>query len=329
MVDRCADRYYSIMGVTVKFDQIFYYLGLRSRPTTYRADEALGPHGVRREAMRKLTISGIMIVLSIAVSIQAVRGQNRDCTRKYSHLTALNDLGTGYYLGEQGGLYPGGSNECPQDHLDAGIRIGESIVPLDANGNEDPENGVILLISVGMSNARWEFKRFMEDVEDNPAVNPKLVLLNGGGPFRNYCQRMAADIGEIAKNVKTNFENVRLLYCTSRVYGNYTIIEKRSEPISYETGFGFKWAIEAQIEGDPELNYDPRQGKVMAPWMSWGPYMWADGIFPRSDGLIWHCEDFEEDDGYHPEDGAKQKMSDALMDFFSTDPTAATWFLAD
>src|SRR5258708_5448250 len=35
--------------------------------------------------------------------------------------TALNDLGTGTYKGEQGGLYPGGSNTMPAGHLKAGL----------------------------------------------------------------------------------------------------------------------------------------------------------------------------------------------------------------
>src|SRR5712692_1907473 len=32
-------------------------------------------------------------------------------------MTALTDLGAGAYKGEQGGLYPGGVNTMPRDHL--------------------------------------------------------------------------------------------------------------------------------------------------------------------------------------------------------------------
>ena len=57
--------------------------------------------------------------------------------------------------------------------------------------------------------------------------------------------------------------------------------------------------IEQQINGDPELNYDPSRGPVKVPWISWGPYLWADGETPRSDGWLWRCSDFQ-DDGTHP-----------------------------
>src|SRR5437879_4630651 len=44
---------------------------------------------------------------------------------------ALPDLGTGMYKGEQGGLYPGGSNTTPPAHLAAGVKLARQIQPLD------------------------------------------------------------------------------------------------------------------------------------------------------------------------------------------------------
>src|SRR6266446_10089616 len=51
-------------------------------------------------------------------------------------LTPLTDLGKGSYKGEQGGLYPGGENVMPPEHLKAGLRIAKTVVPLDTEGKE-------------------------------------------------------------------------------------------------------------------------------------------------------------------------------------------------
>jgi PKD repeat protein len=60
--------------------------------------------------------------------------------------------------------------------------------------------------------------------------------------------------------------------------------------------------------------------------MSWGPYLWADGARPRSDGLTYECSDLESD-FTHPAVGAATKVAAQLKSFFLTDPTAAPWFL--
>jgi hypothetical protein len=63
-----------------------------------------------------------------------------------------------------------------------------------------------------------------------------------------------------------------------------------------------------------------------APWLAWGPYLWADGRKPRSDGLIWECTDFISD-GTHPSDAGRTKVAQLLLSFFKTDSTATIWFL--
>jgi hypothetical protein len=42
---------------------------------------------------------------------------------------ALPDLGAGSYLGQQGGLYPGGSNTIPANHLAVGMTAADRVQP--------------------------------------------------------------------------------------------------------------------------------------------------------------------------------------------------------
>lgn len=74
------------------------------------------------------------------------------------------------------------------------------------------------------------------------------------------------------------------------------------------------------------MNFDPARGQVRAPWLAWAAYLWADGLTPRSDGLVWRCEDFQ-DDGTHLSPSGREKVADMLLEFFKADPTTVTWFV--
>ena len=74
------------------------------------------------------------------------------------------------------------------------------------------------------------------------------------------------------------------------------------------------------------LNYNPSNGPVVAPWLSWGPYLWADGPIPRSDRFNWLCSDLQ-NDFTHPSSTGIAKVASELLCFFKTDPTAVPWFL--
>ncbi|MBW3539106.1 MAG: hypothetical protein KY476_02445 [Planctomycetes bacterium] len=64
------------------------------------------------------------------------------------------------YKGQSGGLYGGGRNEPPEQHLQAALAAAKQIRPLDADGGASP-NGKMVLISVGMSNTTQEFSQFV------------------------------------------------------------------------------------------------------------------------------------------------------------------------
>src|SRR5574340_470426 len=101
----------------------------------------------------------------------------------------LVDLGPGQtYRGQEGGLYPGGSNVRPAAHDAAGQKIARGIVPLAADGNADPVNGKIVMMPVSVSNGYGAWHRgdesdtsttFMTRASANPAKNPKLFIAYG------------------------------------------------------------------------------------------------------------------------------------------------------
>lgn len=136
-------------------------------------------------------------------------------------------------------------------------------------------------------------------------------------------RRLADDLAAIADVARARFPNLALIYLSSRIYAGYASTPLNPEPYAYEGGLAVRWLIARQIAGAPEL--DPNAG---APVLLWGPYLWADGLTPRADGLTWACADFR-DDGTHPSDSGRAKVAGMLMDFFAGDATSASWFLAD
>src|SRR4029453_89157 len=136
---------------------------------------------------------------------------------------------------------------------------------------------------------------------------------------------MLGYLRSIVQIIHTRFPNVKRIYHASRIYGAYSTNGHTPEPYCYEYGFSTKWLIEEQLNGSPALNFDPAKGPVLAPWMNWSTYLWADGMTPRSDGLIWKCSDFQ-NDGRHPSNDGKAKVYSYLINFFKTDPTTKPWF---
>lgn len=150
----------------------------------------------------------------------------------------------------------------------------------------------------------------------------------GSGLFPEKAQDLQEDLAIIVRNLKIRYPNIKIAYLSSRTR-SYTYWNGLSpEPAAFESGFAVKWLIEQQIEGDPELNFDARLGPVVAPFLSWGPYLWIDGQNERSDGRVWLHEDMAPD-CTHPSDAGVEKVAEQLWTFFKTDSTARGWYLAD
>jgi len=302
-----------------------------------------------------------------------------DCSRTHTGRVPINDLGSGTYLGKTGGLYPGGSNVRPAAHDSAGVALANNeVLPRSPSGAVDLTNGRIVLLSIGMSNTTQEFQRFIARVSGDPALNPKLTIVDGaqGGKdavawssptnsawsvvgqrleaagvtaqqvqviwlkqqikgddlatFPSGAQTLRDRLRDIVRIARAKYPNVKIAHLSSRIYGDYNGAARGRG--AYESAFGAKWLVQDQIRGDSRLDYTGAD--AVAPWLAWGPYLWADGLgaddrvggIPgRSDGLEWACADFASD-GIHPSTAGQDKVASRLDTFYRTDTTAKPWF---
>jgi Cu/Ag efflux protein CusF len=146
--------------------------------------------------------------------------------------------------------------------------------------------------------------------------------------FPKYAQILQQELGDIVRLLHDRFPNLKLAYLSCRTYGGYARTGLNPEPYAYESGFSVKWLIEQQIRGEPPLNFDPSRGGVMAPWLSWGPYLWANGTRANADGLEYEENDFG-NDGTHPSESGRRKVAQLLLRFFKADSTTRDWFLSE
>jgi hypothetical protein len=143
----------------------------------------------------------------------------------------------------------------------------------------------------------------------------KVYSTTRGREFPDYLPFWNLDVHGTLETALQQFPNLKQVYLSSRIYSyeDPTFPSLSPEPYAYESGFSVK---EIVAEQHPNV------------WVSWGPYLWADGAEPRFDGLAWLPEDFQSD-GTHPSATGSSKVSEILLNFFSSDQVASQWFLTD
>ncbi|NNF58545.1 MAG: hypothetical protein HKN04_09905 [Rhodothermaceae bacterium] len=141
-----------------------------------------------------------------------------------------------------------------------------------------------------------------------------------GSPTPNDADAYAleATIGNVVRALQQRYPKLQQVFFTSRIYGGYANPNTNSpEPWAYETGFGTKWAIEAQITQRATGQVDAQTGNLSGtPFMAWGPYLWA--VWPES---------YFEGDGIHPNRDGEERVADALIAFFKTSALTRCWFV--
>src|SRR5688572_27671492 len=119
----------------------------------------------------------IITLLALSLAVNTTFAQ-KDCTQDSTGLVPIPQLGTDYYSGYQGGLYPGGANARPAAHRDAAYTQVALIKPRAVDGSIDLAAGKVVMIGVGASNPRTEFDAFMQICDTFAQIDPQLKRIN-------------------------------------------------------------------------------------------------------------------------------------------------------
>ncbi len=138
------------------------------------------------------------------------------------------------------------------------------------------------------------------------------------------------EIGQILRAAKVRYPNLKQVFMASRIYAGYILIAGSPEPYAYENGYSVKWTIQAQIDQIDGKGVDAVAGDLdynsgLAPWVAWGPYFWANGATPNSEGTFWVVGDYLTADHQHPNTQGAAKIVGLLYNFFESS-AYTPWF---
>jgi len=155
----------------------------------------------------------IMLGLFSALSAFFAHGQSSNV----NELPPIDELGTGMFMGHQGGLYPNGSNDMPAAFYADAVEMAKSVQPLDKSGKPSAD-GKIGLIGLGASTVAMFGNGLETQVPSTPGVNEELVFVNcgiGGQDLSDIMDPAAKFWGAIDARVKEaglSLEQVQVLW---------------------------------------------------------------------------------------------------------------------
>ncbi|GAB4289610.1 MAG: hypothetical protein Kow0098_07700 [Ignavibacteriaceae bacterium] len=247
-----------------------------------------------------------------------------------SEITALDTNGLQDESGKIGFIAIGMSNTSQefrvfQELVNQGNEISSNLVLVDgAQGGITAENWAQEVspwnvLSERISKANLVAKQVQIAWINLTTKEPTQDFWTESNKLKNYLK-------DVLNNAKGSYPNLKIAFFSSRIYGGYSKDLISPEPYAYETGYSVRWLIQDQINEDSLLNYDSSKGTVYSPIIFWGPYLWANGVNPRSDGLSWLISDFESD-GRHPSSSGEFKVANLLLTFFKANELTKVWFL--
>ena len=284
------------------------------------------------------------------------------CSRPDTGSVPLTDLGKGLYRGFSGGLYAGGNDSPPASYLTRGRAAAAKVLPRATNGRP-AANGLVVLLSVGMSNAAREFAAFSPIAQADGRLSRSVRLVDGAVPgfdaqqivnpqdpyWALVNQRLAAS-GANALQVQAVWLKEAIAQPTGGFPADAQALHDDLQAIIrilaqrfpnlrlvYVSSRTYGGYARTSLNPEPYA-YDSGfavkwvigeriRARAKRPWVAWGPYLWTDGTRGRSDGLVWTCDDVAFD-GTHPSASGMSKVAQLLLRFFTTDPTARPWFVA-
>lgn len=284
--------------------------------------------------VRWFLLSGALFLGILLLSRSLVSAQS---------ILPLPELGSGFYQGEQGGLYPDGLNVPPAAYL----------AELEAMAAQLAEDDELVVACLGMSMMQNACSGFINNgYASGPDINPALRVINAaigskqqnwelvdnrvwedskirlalagfapeevdivlyhnawGGPtlpFPDHSLLLLDSLRVTMDNIVYHYPNTQIIYLNSRHYGGWNLDSKSPEPWAYEEGFSYKWLIEERINGEIET-----------PLLAWQAYQWVP-TWPESYFI---------EDGLHLSSEGQAASAAVWAEYFRTTSYIAPWYL--